>query len=62
MISPDRLKALKEDLKNAHNIACETGLFLYENPETSSKEGYFWALAKGLYDVLEYILRELGEW
>lgn len=56
-----KIQALKEDLKNAHDICCQMGEYLFENPETSMKERYFWALARGIYDALEYILKQLDE-
>lgn len=61
MASEDRIRIMKEDLKNAHNIVCKMGLLIGGN-EASEIEVMFWELARGVYDILEEILRKLGEW
>lgn len=53
----DLTRALKEDLRNVDRIADETGQFLRENPETSMRERFFWAISVAIFHIIQWILR-----
>lgn len=62
MPSDERIKLLKDDLRNAYEIMLKMGDFWCKDPDVSMKERTMYYMSRAIYDILEHILRELGEW